>query len=74
VEVFDHLVARPVFFVHAGVDHQANTAPHFVFQPAVFAVGILVEANLLAQMYGIQRPAFNESGVLTVTAEVRQTG
>ena len=51
-EVFDHLVAGPALGMHAGVDDEADGAPHFVLQPAVIGVGVLVQADILAQMLG----------------------
>ena len=57
VEVLDHLVAGPALGVDAGIDHQADGAPDVGFQAAVVGVGVLVEANVLAQPLGVERPS-----------------
>jgi len=51
MEEDDHLIAGPVLVVDAGVDDEANGAPHFVFQPAVLAIGILIASDLFAQPF-----------------------
>ena len=58
--------------VEAGVDHQADGAQHLVLQAAVVVVGVLVEADLLAEPLGVERPALDEGGVAALLAERRQ--
>jgi len=40
-----------MFVVNAGVDDEADGAPHFVLQTSVVAEGILVEADVLAEAF-----------------------
>src|SRR5205814_1983594 len=54
------------------VNDQADGAPHFVLQSSIVAVSILIESDLLAQSLGVESPAFDEGGVVSVLAEVRQ--
>ena len=63
VEVVDHLLARPVLRVNAGVDYEANGAPYVGLEPAVVGIGVLVEADIFAKTLGIESPAFSECGV-----------
>ncbi len=58
--------------VNAGVEHQAGGAEQFAREPAIFTVRIAVEAYLLAQPLGIERPAFYIGGVRGVLAKRRQ--
>ena len=74
VKVLDHLVARPMIRVNAGVDDQANVAPHFVFEAAIFAIGILISIHLIRESLGVQRPPFDKGCVPAISAEFRKTG
>ena len=74
VEEIDHLLARPVLVVHTGVEHQAIGAQQLIGQAAVVGQRVLVEAHLLAQLLGIQRPALDIGGVAGLLAERRQLG
>ena len=74
VEEIDHLLARPLLVVEAGIHHQPDGAQHLVLQMAVVAVGVLVEADLLAEPLGVERPALDEGGVARLLAERRQLG
>src|SRR5438105_3514743 len=38
------------------VDHQADVAPHFIFQASIFAVRVLISAHFFAETLGIKRP------------------
>ena len=60
--------------VDAGVDHEADRAPHVGLQAAVVGVGVLVEADLLAQPLGVERPALGVGGVVGLLAEGGQAG
>ena len=72
VEELHDLLARPVLGVQAGVDDQADRAQHLVLQVAVVVVRILVEADLLAEPLGVQRPALDVRVVAALLAERRQ--
>ena len=72
VKKIDHLLAGPVLGVDAGIDHQAYGAPVIGFQSAVVRIRVLVEANLLAQPLGVERPALCVSRIVLVLAEVGQ--
>ena len=48
VEEVDHLLARLVFRMHTCVDDPANSAPHFILQASVVAIGILIKPGFLA--------------------------
>ena len=72
VEEVDHLLARPVLVVHAGVEHQPIGAQQFIGQMAVVAQRVLIETDFLAEPLGIQRPAFDVGGVAGLLAERRQ--
>ena len=74
MEVVDHLLARPVLRMDAGIDHQAHRAPDIAFQPAIIAVGILVEPNILAQLLGVEPPSFGVSSVVGVFAKLGNAG
>jgi hypothetical protein len=58
--------------MHAGVDHQAHGAQHLVVQVAEIIFRLVEQAHLLAQRFGVQRPAFGEGVVAAELAEVRQ--
>ena len=51
-EEVDDLVAAPALGVDAGVDDQADGAEELAREPAVVADGVLVEADLLAELLG----------------------
>ena len=74
MEEVDHLLARPVLRVNAGIDDEADRAPHVGFEAAVVGVGVLVEADLLAEPLGVERPAFGERRVVALPAELGQAG
>ena len=74
LEVVDRLVARPLERVHAGVDHQAHRAPHVVVQLADLREVVLVQAEVVAELLAVQRPAFDEGRVVGIAAELRQAG
>jgi len=47
--------------MQAGIDHQANGAQHFVLQVAIVTVGVLIETDLLAEPFRVERqPSTNE--------------
>ena len=71
-EEVDHLVACPAFGVNAGVDHQADGAKTITPKPAIVRDGIPVEADLLAQLLGIECPTFDVAGIKCVLAEFGQ--
>src|SRR4029077_738479 len=72
VEKVDHLLARPMLVMHAGIEHQADGAQHFIRQAAVIRVGILVEPDIFSETLGIERPALNVTGVAGLLAKWRQ--
>ncbi|MNV26229.1 hypothetical protein D3C71_1173460 [compost metagenome] len=57
--------------MQAGVHHQTHGAPQLALQAAEVAVRIGVHAQVLAQAFGIQAPAFNEGGLATEATERR---
>jgi hypothetical protein len=56
----DGLVARPSVGVDSRVDYEAYSTPKFGGEATVLGSGILVEANLLPESFGVQRPPFYE--------------
>src|SRR5690606_25372559 len=69
-EVVHGLLLGPALGVHAGVDHQADGAPHFGHQAAVFGVRVFVGAgHFLGQPFGVQAPAFGVGGGELLGAE-----
>ena len=60
--------------VDAGVDHQADGAPDVGFEAAVIGVRVLVKADILAQMLGVERPALDVGRVFAVFAEGGDAG
>ena len=71
MEVVDHLLAGPVLRVDAGVDDKTDGAPDIALQAAVIGVGILVEADILAEPFGVEPPALGVGGVVLEFAEFR---
>jgi hypothetical protein len=63
-----------VLRVDAGIDDQADRAPDVAFQAAVVVVGILVEADILAQPLGVEPPSLGVSGVVDVFAKFGNAG
>ena len=55
-----------------GVHDQPRGAHQFRRQRAELAVGIRVQAEVVAERDGIQRPAFDERGLAAEMAEARQ--
>jgi hypothetical protein len=74
VEVVDHLLARPVLGVDAGIDDEANGAEIVGFKAAEVGVRILIEADVFAEALGVESPAFGVGGVVEVFAEGGQAG
>ena len=72
LEELDRLLARPSLFVHAGVDDEADGAPHLVGELAEFVVRILIEAHLISETFRIQAPALDERRRLEIAPEFRQ--
>ena len=60
--------------VDAGIDHQADRAPDIGFQAAIVVVGILVEADILAQPLGVESPSLGVRGVVGVFAKLGKAG
>ena len=56
-EIHD-LIARPSFRVDSGVDDQTHRAEKFGGEAAVVRDGVLVEADLFAELLCVQGPAF----------------
>src|SRR5258708_12422964 len=73
LEKLDSLLAPPAHRMHAGVDHEAHRAPHFVAELAKLRVRIGVQAEVLAEALAVERPAFNERRVPDVLAKLRRT-
>src|SRR4029077_18928760 len=74
VKKVDHLLARPMLVMHAGIEHRADSAQHFIREAAVIRVGILIEADIFSEALGIKRPSFDVTGVAGLLAKRRQTG
>src|SRR5256885_3463153 len=55
--VRDGLVARPVVRMDAGIDYEARGAKELGLQMPVVLVGILVEAEIEAELLRVERPA-----------------
>ena len=69
----DHLIAAPALVVHAGIDNQANGAEELGVEAAVVGDGVGVEADFLAQLFGIKRPAFGVGRVASAETELGKT-
>src|ERR1019366_9164492 len=73
-EVHD-LLAGPSFRMDSGIDDQANSAKELRGEAAVIGDGILVEADLFAELLCVQGPAFDVCvEAEAVDAELRQVG
>src|SRR5690606_33219031 len=69
-EVFHRFFLGPALGVHAGVDHQADGAPHLGHEAAVFRIRILVGAgHFLGQPLRVQAPALGVGGGELLGAE-----
>ena len=73
-EVVDGLLARPVHVVDAGVDDEAHGAPQVVGELPEARVRILVEAEVVAEPLGVERPAFDVGREAAGAPEHRQVG
>ena len=73
-EIVEHLLARPVHGMDAGIDDEADGAPGIGLESSVVGPGVLVKADVLAEALGIESPAFGVGGVVNVLAEVRKSG
>ena len=68
------LVAGPALGVHAGVDDEADGAEEFRGETAVVGDGVLVEADVFAELLGVEAPALGVGGEASaVEAELGQT-
>src|SRR5438477_11876638 len=72
VEEIDDLLPVPALRVQSGVDDETDRAEHLVLETPEVAVGVLVEADLLAEPLGVERPALDERGVEGLLADRRQ--
>ena len=70
--VVDDLIARPALGVDAGVDDEADGAEEFGVEAAVVANGVLVEAHLFAELFGVECPAFGVGAEAGMEAELGQ--
>src|ERR1700733_13893646 len=70
MEVGDHLLPGPTFFVHSGIDHEPDRSPHLVFETSVIAVRILIATDFFSQPFRIESPAFHERGVSGVAPKL----
>ena len=66
VHVIDHLLAAPVLVVNGGVYDQPNGAEQLGVQPAIVGYGILIEADLFAELLGVEGPTFGIGGITAV--------
>ena len=57
-KILHGLLARPALPVQTGVHNQTHSTEHLALQPAQFARGAFVEADLFAELLRIERPAF----------------
>src|SRR6266852_3872322 len=74
VKIVDHLLARPVLGVEAGVNDEANRPQHVILQMTIVAVGILEKPGFFAQSLRVQRPSFGKGCLVFVLAEGGQFG
>jgi hypothetical protein len=58
----------------AGVHDEAHSAKQFTGEAAVVADGVLIETDLLTELFGIERPTLDVSGVTAVLAKLGQSG
>ncbi len=74
--VIDDLLAGPAHVVKAGVDDEADGAEEFRVEAAVVADGVLVEADLLAELFRVKCPALDVGGGAAAAefSEARQAG
>src|SRR6185436_8914878 len=68
----DRLVPRPAHRVHAGVDYEPAGTPHLERQPAKALIGVAIDPHVLAELFGIESPAFDVRGNVVVATELRQ--
>jgi len=60
--------------VQAGVDYQPDGAEEFAGEAAIVVDRVLKEADLFAELLGVERPALTVGGVRVDDAELRQPG
>nr|WP_232508378.1 hypothetical protein [Qipengyuania flava] len=71
--VFDRLFAGPAERMHAGIDHQPHRALQFsVFQRLQPVDRIVIQAEFVAQAFGIECPALAIGGKPAVTQQIGQ--
>src|SRR5210317_1971820 len=71
-EKVDRLVAAPTAKMNAGVDDQADRAPHVIGKLAESRIGILIQAQFGAETLAVQGPAFDKRGETRIAAKIRQ--
>jgi len=69
LEKLNGLLTAPAHGVHSGVHDETHGAPHFVRELAEFRVGVFVQTEICAEAFGIEAPAFDESGVADMAAK-----
>ena len=70
-EVLHRLILGPALRMHAGIHHQADSAPHFRGQATKVLVGVLELTHFLGQCLGVERPAFHIRRKVRLGAELR---
>ncbi len=73
MEVIHHLLASPVLGVNSRIDDQPDRAPDIRLQSSVVAVRVLVEADILAQSFAVETPAFRIRREVLLLAKLRQS-
>src|SRR5690606_8424488 len=68
-EILDRLFAGPALGVDPGIDHEAPGPPDLHGEAAEIRIGILVEAHILAEAFGIKAPALRIGGEIGELAE-----
>src|ERR1700730_9361742 len=62
-----------MFVMHASIEHQADSAEHFVRQAAIIRIRVLIKANIFSEALRIERPALDVTGVASLLAKWRKT-
>lgn len=71
-EEVDGVLAAPALGMHADIDHQPDRTPHFIGQLTEFVIWVVVHADVVAEAFGIEAPAFTVGGEPAVFAEFRE--
>ena len=72
VHEVEHVLSRPFLCMQAGINNQANSAPELSVQCTKVLIRIGIDADFLAERFGIETPAFGECRVAAKAPEAWQ--